>query len=225
MALSKPQIETLFAFTEKKYVRYYDLQVELVDHLANKIEDEMEVNPKTNFEDALAKVYSTFGIFGFAKIVREKEEQVRRFNNKLWFTEFKNLFVWPNLLRSIAIFLIIKVLIDLIDVEYIVAVLLVLVIIESIVKVFIKKVKEKKKKTLLITNSIYLPNLITYLNFQFLLDTWTNNFANNNLEKYKLAAVLIITLIILCYLASIKVIQKVYKTALKLYPEAFEIAK
>ena len=225
MALSKPQIETLFAFTEKKYVRYYDLQVELVDHLANKIEDEMLLNPKKNFEDALAKVYSTFGIFGFAKIVREKEEQVRRFNNKLWFTEFKNLFVWPNLLRSIAIFLIIKILVDFVDLEYIFVVLLFLVIIESIVKVFIKKFKEKKKKTLLITNSIFLPNLIAYFNFQFLLDTWTNNFAKENLESHKIIVVVIITLMVLCYLSSIKVIQKVYKTAVKLYPEAFEISK
>ena len=37
MTLSKEQIQQLFLFTENKFVRWYDLQVELVDHLANKI--------------------------------------------------------------------------------------------------------------------------------------------------------------------------------------------
>ena len=224
MALSKPQIDSLFAFTEKKLVRYYDLQVELVDHLANKIEDEMQENTNTNFEDALAKIYATFGIFGFARIVREKEEQVRRFNNKLWFTEFKNLFVWPNLLRSICVFLIIKLLTDLVKVEYIIGFFLIAVFVEFAIKVFITKVREKKAKTLLLTNFIFVPNFITYLCFQFLLQVWTSNLANNFLEEHKLLVTIIITLIALCYLASIKVIQKVYKTAKNLYPEAFLIA-
>ena len=72
MALSKQQIDELFIFTEKKFVKWYDLQLELVDHLANKIEEELEQNPNTNLETALKKVYATFGIFGFARIVSEK---------------------------------------------------------------------------------------------------------------------------------------------------------
>ena len=44
MTLTHKQIDQLFAFTKKKMVRYYDLQVELVDHLAARIEEEMDDN-------------------------------------------------------------------------------------------------------------------------------------------------------------------------------------
>ena len=53
MALSKEQIQQLFSFTEKKFVRWYDLQAELVDHLANKIEAEMAADVSLTFERAL----------------------------------------------------------------------------------------------------------------------------------------------------------------------------
>ena len=37
MQLNHEQVQQLFSFTEKKFVRYYDLQVELVDHLAERL--------------------------------------------------------------------------------------------------------------------------------------------------------------------------------------------
>jgi hypothetical protein len=45
MKLSSTQIEKLYAFTRQHYVEYYDLQTELVDHLANAIEAQWEENP------------------------------------------------------------------------------------------------------------------------------------------------------------------------------------
>lgn len=38
MKLSTEQIDYLYQFTRNHYVEYYDLQTELVDHLANAIE-------------------------------------------------------------------------------------------------------------------------------------------------------------------------------------------
>ena len=103
MTLSKEQIQQLFIFTENKFVRWYDLQVELVDHLANKIEAEMEADPTLSFERALGNVYAGFGIFGFAEIVREREVSLRKANNKLLLKEVTHQFNWSNLIRSIAI--------------------------------------------------------------------------------------------------------------------------
>ncbi len=97
MKLSAAQIEQLFVFTEKKYVRYYDLQVELVDHLATNIEEALTNNSKLTFNEALTLVYSEFGIFGFAKIVQQKEEQVLRAGKKLLLKEIRNYFRWPQI--------------------------------------------------------------------------------------------------------------------------------
>lgn len=54
--LTNEQIQSLFTFCEKHFVKYYDVQVELVDHLANAVELEMQTNPKYSFERALEKV-------------------------------------------------------------------------------------------------------------------------------------------------------------------------
>lgn len=96
--LSQEEIDHLFRFTEKKLVRWYDLQIELVDHLASRIEEEMEADASLRFEAALEKVYKSFGIFGFAKVVQEKETQLQRTARKMWWDEFKLFFTWPKII-------------------------------------------------------------------------------------------------------------------------------
>ncbi|TCJ18672.1 hypothetical protein EPD60_04005 [Flaviaesturariibacter flavus] len=97
MELSKEQIERLFQFTKKKYVHWYDLQAELVDHLATRIEEEQVQNPALDFERALAKVYDGFGIFGFAHIVQQKSAQLERSSRRLWWRSFREFFGWPKI--------------------------------------------------------------------------------------------------------------------------------
>lgn len=97
--LSSEQIAYLFTFCEKHLVYFYEVQVELVDHLANAIELEMEHNPSLTFEDALEKVYSGFGIMGFAPVVREKANQMQRAARKAYWYLFRKEFGWPQVLR------------------------------------------------------------------------------------------------------------------------------
>ena len=47
--LNKKEIESLFTFCKKHFVYYYDVQVDLVDHLANAVEAELLVDPKNYF--------------------------------------------------------------------------------------------------------------------------------------------------------------------------------
>lgn len=101
--LSDVQIEALFKFCKRKYVYYYDVQVELVDHLANAIEIEMENDRKLSFENALQKVYSGFGIMGFSTLVAEKERQAEKYNRRLYWRLFKSQFGWPQIIGFIAI--------------------------------------------------------------------------------------------------------------------------
>lgn len=75
---SKGQIERLYQFTRQHYVEYYELQTELVDHLANAIELRWEENPEEDFEIALQKEFGKFGIFGFSDIVDERKKAMRK---------------------------------------------------------------------------------------------------------------------------------------------------
>lgn len=65
--LTENQIQQLYKFTEQHYVEWYDVQTELVDHLANGIEHQIGLNPELSFESALNNEFKKFGVLGFLK--------------------------------------------------------------------------------------------------------------------------------------------------------------
>ncbi len=76
--LTTEQIAALFQFCQKHSVRYYDIQVELVDHIATAIEAKMETNTDISFDEALREEYKNFGITGFGRYLSDKETQVKK---------------------------------------------------------------------------------------------------------------------------------------------------
>lgn len=104
--LSKTEIQKLFDFTRKKYVRYIDVQVELVDHLATAIEELRSQDQSLSFDVALQKVYSRFPITGFNDLIQEKVKVL----NFFWWSKLKNYMIsfmtWPKLLWFVLVFMI-----------------------------------------------------------------------------------------------------------------------
>ncbi|MFK8267243.1 hypothetical protein [Capnocytophaga cynodegmi] len=97
------QIERLYEFTRKHYVEYYDVQTELVDHLANAIETHWQEFPDDDFETALQKEFRKFGVFGFMDILEEKTKQMsKRYNRILW-QKTKEFFTIPKVLLTLCI--------------------------------------------------------------------------------------------------------------------------
>lgn len=105
--LSTEQIDQLFDFTKRKYVDFYDIQVEIVDHLASAIEAEYEKSNDISFETALTNVYSSFGIFGFSDVQEQKATAVWKKNSTLWYKTFANQFRWPAIVKVLIVWLII----------------------------------------------------------------------------------------------------------------------
>ncbi|CAA0224420.1 hypothetical protein R5N98_08080 [Tenacibaculum maritimum] len=105
MKLTNNEIKALYKFTQEHYVAYYDVQVELVDHLANDIEKIWEGSPSLSFEKARERAFKKFGVFGFLDIVEEKRKQVgKKYRRILWkFTE--EWFKLPKIVWTIMIFL------------------------------------------------------------------------------------------------------------------------
>ncbi|NII27633.1 hypothetical protein HB364_21300 [Pseudoflavitalea sp. X16] len=102
--LTAEQIDQLFAFCRKHSVHYYDVQVELVDHLANALEDKMAAQPAIGFEEALKQVYKSFGYAGFGPLVKEKQQAAKRYNRKLLWKIFKEQWRWPKIVVALTIF-------------------------------------------------------------------------------------------------------------------------
>ena len=224
MQLSEAQIAHLFIFTEKKFVRWYDLQVELVDHLANKIEELMIANPKISFERALGNVYESFGLFGFAHIVQQKEAEMQKLNNKVWWRQFKLQFCWPNIMRTVSVFLGFYYLnkIDLLK-DIVMAILIVfnLIFMVYCYRVFIPKRKQKK---LLMMQFLPFNGLITVVYVQIYFDCFFRViFGTEYVSDTNMMIANCISFVgTLLLLNGNQIYKDVYRKARMQYPKAFE---
>lgn len=106
MKLTPEQIERLYQFTRQHYVEWYDLQTELVDHLANAIEQQWQENPKISFEDALQIEFKKFGVFGFMDVVEQRQLALNKRYNKIVWKHFKAFFSIPKIIATFSAVLI-----------------------------------------------------------------------------------------------------------------------
>ena len=100
-SLTADQIQTIFDFTEKKYIKYYDVQLELVDHIADKIEALQTDDPHLTFDRALHKVYKSFGVFGFTKVQEEKMFGLQRYWMRHLWSYLKSYFKLPKIIITV----------------------------------------------------------------------------------------------------------------------------
>jgi hypothetical protein len=100
MKINAEQVERLYAFTRQHYVEYYDLQTELVDHLANAIEAQWQENPKLSFEEALQKEFKKFGVFGFMEVVDKRQSALHKKYNKIVLMELQSFFSLPKIIGT-----------------------------------------------------------------------------------------------------------------------------
>ena len=215
MELTTQQIETLFAFTKKKLVHWYDLQIELVDHLALRIEEEMNADAKLDFDKALEKVYKGFGIFGFAKIVQEKEQQLQRASRKMWWTAVREFFRWPKIIHLVCIFGVLWMLSNVFDTEILAVIFMALYVTSSwILLGRLTRNQRKTKKSLMVLQ--FSPGYLsgTVLVYEMMLISWNNQWS-------PLVFTLLATLGILFKVVSFQLYFKVREDAMRMYPEAF----
>ena len=105
--ITEQEINQIFNFTKKHYVEHYDVQVELVDHLANAIEDQWKENPNILFEDALQTEFKKFGVFGFTGLVEQKQTDLHKYYNKMLLHEVLKFISIPKAIITVAMYLLI----------------------------------------------------------------------------------------------------------------------
>lgn len=214
MKLNEEQIQALFDFTKKKLVHFYDLQIELVDHLAASIEEEMELDKKLKFEDALERVYQRFGIFGFSQIVQQKQKQLERLHFKRWMKEVFSLFRWPQALGSLTLLGSLYTLDKTVDPDYLRIGFGVISIVFMIFNIINMRRYRKPKKQLLIMQ-YYYPGIASFWSYFYL--QYLINFHNHN----SLFFILINFVGIIFLVSSYQLNEKLKTEAMRLYPEVF----
>jgi len=147
MKLTNLQIDNLYKFTRQHYVYHYDVQSELVDHLANDIEEIWEENPKITFENAREKSFKKFGIFGFLDVVEAKQKQMNKRYWKILFRFAKEWFTMPKIITTAFIFLGFFLVLRIPYSEYVLLGTLLIVIIFEMIAIYkVRKEHQKKEK-------------------------------------------------------------------------------
>ena len=100
MKVTKDQIEDLFSFVRKHHVEHYDLQTELVDHLANGIEGQWQEYPERSFKDARLREFRKFGIGGFDKVVSKRRNAMAKRYRKIILRFYKEYFKLPKVVLT-----------------------------------------------------------------------------------------------------------------------------
>jgi len=219
--LTEQQISRLYVFTKEHFVEHYDLQTELVDHMANAIETKWIKEPQLDFEVALQQEFKKFGIFGFMDVVERRQMALTKRYNKLIWRYFKEFFRLPKIMLT-AVFIAVTFQALLIE-PLIYQATLLLVFILSIIKFFRtnaqyrKKVKETGKKWML-EEQIYRcggTGIYMYVAFQaFRL------LGDSASCWYTLAiSVLLVVLILFDYIILFVVPEKAEQHLAEMYPE------
>ena len=226
MTLSQPQILELYTFVQKHYVDWYDVQTELVDHLANGIELQWQENPKLNFHEALQKEFKKFGIMGFSDVVEQKHKALDRRYRKLMWQEFKNYLRLPKIILTLFFIWLLYMLIHGIENKNIVIVPL-MIIICGIPWIYlirnvrsIKKRKQRTGKKWLFENiTLQLGGLIHVLNIGIYAPLFFNRKQAWHTSTEVLFSVSIVLFLLLMFIAIVVITPHLKEKLSKEYPE------
>jgi hypothetical protein len=224
---TQEQISTLFAFCEKHLVHHYDVQVELVDHLANAIEDRMQADKDLSFEAALIEVYAGFGVMGFSQMVKNRVLTLERQYSKQRLRLILAYFTWPKIgLTALVLALLFVTASYFSDVTryYItVSIQSAAFIYELVAFLFLYRLRKKQLRKLTMTDTaMELP--VIALPFIYYGTFWSRLFFQETTVLGQLQYVLMngwAMLYVLVTFAYLHVAKKVFNDAAGLFPAAF----
>jgi hypothetical protein len=228
MKLTENQIKALYKFTRQHYVYHYDVQTELVDHLANDIEEIWETNPLLSFEDARDKSFKKFGIFGFMDVIEAKQKQMNKRYWKILWRFTKEWFTLPKVLITLSIFTSVYILLQFPNSNYFILGALSIGVIAEIFTIYKlrkqQKVKEKNKEKLFLLEDMIGSTKYGYTGFVFInLFNFVNltrfDFSTSGLYWQLLVSGIVTLLIILFYVANYVLPQKAQELLQETYPE------
>tara|TARA_R110002126_G_scaffold291693_1_gene455360 strand:- start:15238 stop:15894 length:657 start_codon:yes stop_codon:yes gene_type:complete len=102
MELTKQQIQHIENRLIKNGVKYWDIRIEMLDHIVSDVEKRMELGE--NFEDAIQNSFISLGWKGsFESLIQKRQKQYSKFYNKEINLGFKSFFTSFKSLLSYAI--------------------------------------------------------------------------------------------------------------------------
>ncbi|KGL60179.1 MULTISPECIES: hypothetical protein [unclassified Polaribacter] len=228
MELTKNQIDELYKFTRKHYVYHYDVQSELVDHLANDIENIWQETPNLSFEQARDKSFKKFGIFGFMDVVEKKQSQMTKKYYKIIFKFAKEWFRLPKIVLTLAMIYGFYKLQNVESSYTIYLIIFFIVISAQLIGVFINSRKLNKKylesgkkwmfEDIISINGLGNTALLIFYVFDFPFRTSGDFLLMGEFRKF-LSAFLITFVVLLGYITLVVVPKKAQQLLQEMYPQ------
>jgi len=228
MELTKNQIDELYKFTRKHYVYHYDVQSELVDHLANDIENIWQETPNLSFEQARNKSFKKFGIFGFMDVVEKKQSQMTKKYYKIIFKFAKEWFRLPKIVLTLAMIYGFYKLQNVESSYTIYLIIFFIVISAQLIGVFINSRKLNKKylesgkkwmfEDIISINGLGNTALLIFYVFDFPFRTSGDFLLMGEFRKF-LSAFLITFVVLLGYITLVVVPKKAQQLLQEMYPQ------
>lgn len=103
--LTAPQIQQLYEFCKEQGVEYYDVQIELVDHLAEAIEQAWVENENQTFSEIMKKQSACFSSDDLQRIVMKKRKSLRQKYFNLISSLVGEYFISPKFFVLLLVFL------------------------------------------------------------------------------------------------------------------------
>lgn len=231
MKLSQDQIQDLFSFVRKHYVEHYDLQTELVDHLANGIETQLKLQPSITFQEATKKEFNKFGIHGFEDVIRKRTQAMEWRYWKIIFKFYKEFFRLPKVVFTLASIMVLTFVLGAISFDYkydcIIGVLLLIPV--YVLFMHFRKQRDNEleqvkygKKWMLkdcIYNFGYIFNFIYLIPIVLNVPYFRNWIPMDNLHVDFVFAALIICMTVLVYVTIFIIPKKAEELLSETYPE------
>lgn len=233
MKLTENQIEQLFKFTRQHYVEFYDVQSELVDHLANDIEEIWKEKPGLTFEQARDISFKKFGIFGFMEILESRQKTMSKRYHKILWSFVKEWFTLPKAAITFLIFLSMMTIFKLKYAHWIILGIVVALLCFDLFKSYKNKIRltNKKKKN---EKVFLLESMIKQTRGGFTAMIFVNLFNFINITRIEfhqlafhwqlLAAIMVTTLCIVSYVVTYVIPERAEELLEDTYPE-YKLAK
>ena len=107
MKLTNQQIQYVSDYIESKDIKWYELQVELTDHMVSSMEEFWAADPELTFHQVKHYAEDKFGRNGFKAIEEERAKVLRKEFRKTQFTMISSYLKFPKIMASIlAVYLI-----------------------------------------------------------------------------------------------------------------------
>ena len=224
MKVNESQIQQLYVFTRQHFVEHYDLQTELVDHLANDIETIWKENPSLSFEQARDQSFKKFGVFGFMDVVTERSKALNKKYMKLVWQALKQFFKIPQITITALVFVSVYLLFEILSAEYVyiflgVGCLVVLVYrMVKIRKIIKNRFQKTQKKWLLEGYILNMGNVALLFNVFIQMITIHRPKTLSDTSQF-LITFLITSLILFAYIIMYYLPSRVEEILTKHYPE------